>query len=245
MAKNQRTLIENSLSKAERDALVASADRLVFWTMKKYGMMSSENEDSVQEGRRALVYAASVFDPGRGIKFATYAAYWIRSFISRHLEAKSRAHRSPSPGESVTRREIPIASLDSQIEVDGASLHDIIPDERDALEMSMSVVRDSRVRGLVMKALASLTRRVRSPRRRDALRDVVFLRLLADPPETFETIGSRYGFSRETIRQTELMVLNAMYEDAYEMFSEDFPSATPVRATVRQRRPAKSRRDSL
>ncbi len=37
--------------------------------------------DIVQEGNRGLLRAVEGFDPGRGIKFCTYAVWWIRAYM--------------------------------------------------------------------------------------------------------------------------------------------------------------------
>ena len=45
---------------------------------------SAETVDYLQTASLGLVRAAEMYDPTRGYTFATYAAFWIRSFISRY-----------------------------------------------------------------------------------------------------------------------------------------------------------------
>jgi RNA polymerase sigma factor (sigma-70 family) len=45
---------------------------------------SPETVDYLQTGTLGLVRAAEMFDPTRGYTFATYANFWIRSFIGRY-----------------------------------------------------------------------------------------------------------------------------------------------------------------
>ena len=59
---------------------------------KKYGL---EPEDLISEGNIGLTIAASKYDPSKGTKFSTYAAFWIRQKIMRALSDKSRTIRIP------------------------------------------------------------------------------------------------------------------------------------------------------
>jgi RNA polymerase primary sigma factor len=53
-------------------------------------------EDRVQEGNLGLLTAIDRFDPTRGFRFSTYAAWWIRHAISRALTERARLVRVPS-----------------------------------------------------------------------------------------------------------------------------------------------------
>lgn len=51
--------------------------------------------DLMQEGNLGLLEAADRFDPSKGFKFCTYAAYWIRQRIMRSIASHSRVIRLP------------------------------------------------------------------------------------------------------------------------------------------------------
>lgn len=51
--------------------------------------------DLIQEGSMGLMRAAEKFDWRRGFKFATYATWWIRQFISRAFDEQGRTIRIP------------------------------------------------------------------------------------------------------------------------------------------------------
>jgi RNA polymerase primary sigma factor len=52
--------------------------RLVHWLARGYRGRGASDEDLVQEGTIGLARAAEKFDHRRGLKFSTYAAWWIR-----------------------------------------------------------------------------------------------------------------------------------------------------------------------
>src|SRR5262245_3277529 len=58
-------------------------------------------EDIVQEGNIGLLKAAVRFDPDRGCRLATYAAYWIRAEIREYVV---RGYRIVRLGTSKTER---------------------------------------------------------------------------------------------------------------------------------------------
>jgi len=51
--------------------------------------------DMINEGNIGLIQAARRFDPERGVKFITYAVWWVRQAISHALSEQSGALRLP------------------------------------------------------------------------------------------------------------------------------------------------------
>jgi RNA polymerase primary sigma factor len=73
--------------------LVESNLRLILWVAKKYSGLPYM--DLVQEGNIGLMKAAERFDYKRGVRFSTYAVWWIRQSISRAISDQARIIRVP------------------------------------------------------------------------------------------------------------------------------------------------------
>ncbi len=59
--------------------------RLVVSIARKFRHYGLSQEDLFQEGFLGLMHAAERFDPTRKIRFATYAQWWIRSYMTEYV----------------------------------------------------------------------------------------------------------------------------------------------------------------
>ena len=69
--------------------------RFVISVAKKYQNRGVALTDLIQEGNVGLVTAARKFDPEQGVKFISYAVWWIRQAILASLANHGRAVRVP------------------------------------------------------------------------------------------------------------------------------------------------------
>jgi RNA polymerase primary sigma factor len=69
--------------------------RFVISVAKKYQNRGVSLTDLIQEGNVGLVTAARKFDPEQGVKFISYAVWWIRQAILASLANQGRAVRVP------------------------------------------------------------------------------------------------------------------------------------------------------
>jgi len=68
-----------------REKLVRSNLRLVVNIAKRYAGRGMSIGDLIEEGNLGLIKAVDYFDPDRGTRFSTYAAWWIKQSIKRSL----------------------------------------------------------------------------------------------------------------------------------------------------------------
>lgn len=76
--------------------MVADNVAFVHFIVRKYVRKDDRRyDDLVQEGSLGMMIAAAKFDPSRGVKFTTFAAYQIRSRISEALRSDRRIVAPP------------------------------------------------------------------------------------------------------------------------------------------------------
>lgn len=184
-------------------------------------------EDIVQEGNVGLLKAAERFDPERGCRLATYAAYWIRAEIREYVvrgyrivrlgstknERRAlRAYRklrerdadalAEASGLSLERATALLPLLAARdVSLDRAPTDDgIAPSERLAsmLPSPEEETSDAEEQRRMSKALARAVAEL-SPRERR----IVKRRWLTDRPMTLEQLGADFGVSKERVRQLE------------------------------------------
>jgi len=79
-----RRIVENNDPLA-REQFVLSNLRLVVNIAKRYANRGMSLGDLIEEGNIGLIKAVDYFDPDRGVRFSTYAAWWIKQSIKRAL----------------------------------------------------------------------------------------------------------------------------------------------------------------
>ncbi len=77
------------------EKLVRSNLRFVVSVAKKYQNQGVSLSDLINEGNLGLIRAAHKFDETKGIKFISYAVWWIRQAILQALAEQSRIVRVP------------------------------------------------------------------------------------------------------------------------------------------------------
>ena len=94
--KKRATKKTKTASQEAYNTLVESNLRLVVSIAKHYFRSGLELEDLIMEGNVGLMRAVRGFDWRRGNALSTYATWWIRQAILRHVTNKSRTIRLPA-----------------------------------------------------------------------------------------------------------------------------------------------------
>ena len=81
---------------AARERMISSNLRLAISIAKKYQNFGCDLTDLIQESNIGLMKAVDKFDWRRGFRFSTYATWWIRQSVRRHVTANSATIRIPS-----------------------------------------------------------------------------------------------------------------------------------------------------
>lgn len=102
----ERRLLDQQIASGERARaqLINSNLRLVVSIARRYQGHGLSLLDLIQEGSLGLMRAVDKFDPSRGLKFSTYATYWIRQSVGRAIADHGRTVRLPVHlGERLSR----------------------------------------------------------------------------------------------------------------------------------------------
>ncbi|MFK7928866.1 MAG: sigma-70 family RNA polymerase sigma factor [Myxococcota bacterium] len=83
--------------------LAMSGRRIAHGEARKLAGPFMDEEDLVQEGYIGLLRAAKRFDPDRGIRFSTYARWWVRAQMTRAIDHTGRPVRLPGCAVEQTR----------------------------------------------------------------------------------------------------------------------------------------------
>ncbi|MCK6527273.1 sigma-70 family RNA polymerase sigma factor [Myxococcota bacterium] len=180
------------------EAIVRSNLRFVVAEARRQFAGGDRFADLVQAGNQGLVEALQKFDPERGVRFLTYARWWIRARITscrRQARAVVRAPRTDEPGGTAPVHQVSLESVTAESETPLSRLTCMWPDQETQLARSrwMDSLKDA-----VDGALKILPHREAQ---------IVKARYLSDDRRTLRTLGKQLGISRERVRQLEQRAL--------------------------------------
>ena len=87
-----------------RNELIQKNLRLAVSVAKKMHRKGTDLEDLIQEANIGLMRAVERFDPTKGFRFSTYAHWWIRQAVGRHIQMHSRSIRIPSHAQGLSAK---------------------------------------------------------------------------------------------------------------------------------------------
>lgn len=255
LEREQEAELARQIRKGDEDALdrlVRSNLRFVVSVAKKYQNQGVALGDLINEGNVGLIRAARKFDETKGIKFISYAVWWIRQSILQALAEQSRVVRVPLSRVGTLHRIGKRSALLVQ-ELGREPTLDEIADEldipHDELERTLAVSQshlsldapltpgdDNRLLDYLPDQVASgpddqaydralantIDEALSTLREREAKVLRLYFGLDNCDPMTLEEIGSRLGITRERVRQIRDNALKRMRHASRARFLETF-----------------------
>jgi len=107
LTREQEVSLAKRIEAGDLDAkriMIESNLRLAVSIARKYSQYGSNLEDLIQESNIGLIKAVEKFDWRRGFKFSTYACWWIKQAVVRHLTNDSSILKIPAHTLSNARK---------------------------------------------------------------------------------------------------------------------------------------------
>lgn len=204
---------------AARERMIQANLRLVVYIAKHYVSRSYGLSllDLIQEGNMGLFKAVERYNWRRGVRFPTYARWWIRQAItqairhqapevhpaiSKYTQARERLRRElgrdPGPEEVAESLDVDMDDVQLMAELLEQSEESPVQEEpyEDGGLMPLLPMDRKALTGHLTEILHELT-----PREQEILS--LRFGLTDDEPRTLEEIGRKFGLTRERVRQIE------------------------------------------
>ncbi len=239
--KELQSIIENHLAaiRTAKDIMIQANLPLVVATAKRFKTRGLSLSDLIQEGNVGLMRAVVRFDYKKGLRFATYATWWIKQAISTAISNTGKEIRQPyhfretcrkfykafqlqkkELGRKPTMQElsritkIPMKQIRLIIESSAEPVSLETPVGEDGTPMSQFIenkkAESPYQQTLLKEMFHELHQSLTALTERQ--RDVVCLRFgLSGQGEcTLQEIGDKFKVTRECIRQTEVRALRQL-----------------------------------
>ena len=237
------------------DELVRRNLRFVVSVAKKYQNRGLPLIDLIGEGNVGLMTAARKFDPDQGVKFSSYAVWWIRQAIlaslarqgrtvrvplnrtadlSRVIKAagvlRDRLRREPTPDEIAQITDIPTEIVSALTALNTADVRLDAAVGKDSDRALIERFAADEMPDLEQEVLdrfrrAELARALSTLPARDAKILELYFGLQGDREHTLDEIGKMLGVTRERVRQLRDRALRRLRHGAVGAVLRDLSAA--------------------
>jgi|TARA_Y100000034_G_C6881089_1_gene403748 RNA polymerase primary sigma factor len=164
-----------------RNRMIECNLRLAVSIAKKYYRGGTNLADLIQESNIGLMKAVDRFDWRRGFKFSTYACWWIKQSVTRHLSTHGNTVRIPAHANGLLNK-IRYVSLAYEEEFRCSPSH---AELADLLNVSESMVKAS-LDSLALRHLLSIDASVGDESGGRLFAETIADTSLADPTESID-----------------------------------------------------------
>ena len=240
---DEEKVLGAAIQSGDEDALrrmVEANLRFVVSICKKYRGLGLSFLDLMNEGNIGLIEAAKRFDPGKNVKFITYAVWWIRQAIIHALAKHSGAFRLPQKQANLMyqiskkfsiltqklEREPTVAELAESLNVTVEEVEQVLQVSGENISLDRSSGDDSEFQlldkleqdnvlgaddHLLQEAFENQVQEILSALDQKEA-NIIKLRfgLQGEEPKTLKEIGAAMNLSRERIRQIENVALRKL-----------------------------------
>ena len=204
--------------------------RFVVSVAKQYQNQGLSLPDLINEGNLGLIKAAERFDETRGFKFISYAVWWSRQSILQAIAEQSRIvrlplnqvssvnkisqvlsrfeqenERRPSVDEISEQVDLPLEKIDEALSINGKHVSVDAPfadgEDNSLLDVLVNDNSPSADKQLVLESLRQEIQKALSCLNERERMIIEAYYGIEQPEMTLEEIGTRYGLTRERVRQ--------------------------------------------
>ncbi len=223
--------------------LVRANLRFVVSVAKQYQNQGLSLPDLINEGNIGLIKAAKKFDEKKGFKFISYAVWWIRQSILQALAEQSRIVRLPLNqvgSQAKIKKAAEIFEQEHERKPSAAELAIILEENEDRISLTLKTYgkhvsidapfvegEDNNLLDVLVNEdapsadkdlmtsslITEINRALSTLPDRDAEIVRMFFGIGEYPEMTLEEIGTKYGLTRERVRQIKEKAIRKLRQD--------------------------------